>query len=226
MSVEIRNVSKSFTSLGRKHVVFKDLNLSIPRGLNLGIIGPNGAGKSTLLRMIAGADHPDTGHIVRNMNLSWPIGFTGFATGTGLTNARFCARLYGRDPDEVVQFTTEFSGLGKFMHWPVKTYSSGMRSRLGFSLSMAIEFDCLLIDEVLAVGDADFRKKSYQALADRKARCSVIIASHNLKEVGRICDRVLVIEPGRKPIISDDVAKITKYYSLKFGQSGPNQLDE
>src|SRR5665213_2269569 len=125
--IEMTRVSKTYVTVGRRHNVFRDFNLRVDPGTNLGIIGPNGAGKSTLMKLIAGGLQPDTGRIVRNMSVSWPLGYAGgvSASLTGVANCRFLARLYGRDPDEVTRFTTEFSELADFMHWPVKTYSSG-----------------------------------------------------------------------------------------------------
>jgi capsular polysaccharide transport system ATP-binding protein len=226
LSIEIVNVSKTYVTLGRRKQVFKDLNLSFPRDLSVGIIGPNGCGKSTLLRLIAGADQPDRGYVRRNVRLSWPVGFGGVADSTlsGVANARFCARLYGADPDEVVERTTEFSGLGALMHWPVKTYSSGMRSRLNFAMSMAIDFDCLLIDEVLSVGDVEFRAKCAAALEARRGRSNFLMVTHNVRDIVRMCDRVVILG-GPVPIVSDDVSyTLTRFASQLGGLKGVKHL--
>lgn len=216
--IRLVDVSKSFVSMGQRHHVFRNLNLEFPRGRNTGLIGPNGAGKSTLLRLIAGADQPDSGYVERDIRLSWPVGFGGSVNGslTAVANARFCARLYGRDPDEVVAFTAEFSGLQDFMHWPVKAYSTGMRAKLAFALSMAIDFECLLIDEVLGVGDVEFRAKCSAAIEERRSRSDIILITHNLKDVIRLCDRVVVLG-GSRPIVSDDVQKTVKQYAALSG---------
>lgn len=218
MSVEIIQVSKSYVTLGRRKQVFKDLTISFPRNLSVGVIGPNGCGKSTLLRLIAGADEPDRGVIKRNMRLSWPIGFGGTANVnlSGVANARFCARLYGADPEEVVRRTTEFAGLGEMMHWPVKSYSSGMRSRLNFAISMAVDFECLLIDEILSVGDVDFRAKCAGALEERRGRANFILVSHNARDIVRMCERVVILGPAQ-PIISDDVPYALKQFASALG---------
>lgn len=227
MSVQLVNVTKSYVTRGQRHTVLRRLSLDIPSGLNVGVIGPNGSGKSTLLKLIAGAELPDSGTVRRRARISWPVGFSGALNPglTGTANARFCARLYGRDPNEVVRFTREFSALDDFMDWPVKTYSKGMRSRLAFAVSMAIDFECLLIDEVMSVGDADFRAKCVSALNERRARSSLILVTHNLKEVRRLCDRVVILGGG-EPIISDDVTETIKFYAAMFGDAGPEDTDE
>lgn len=213
--IELYGVSKAFVTMGRRHTVFRNLDLKIEKGVNLGVIGPNGAGKSTLLKMLAGAEIPDSGVVRRYSRLSWPVGFAGAFDRqlSGIANARFCARIYNRDPAEVTAFTTDFSGLGDFMKWPVKVYSSGMRARFAFALSMAIDFECLLIDEVLGVGDADFQAKCATALDERRRTSDIILVSHNLKDIIRLCDRVVILG-GEKPIISDDVVKTVKRYNL------------
>jgi capsular polysaccharide transport system ATP-binding protein len=218
----LSQVTKSYTTMGQRHAVFRDLDLEFERGVNLGVIGPNGSGKSTLLRLIAGADVPDRGRVVRYSRLSWPIGFSGVFDPalSGIVNARFCARIYGRDPGEVTDFTSDFSGLGDFMKWPLQGYSAGMRARYAFGLSMAIDFDCMLIDEVLGVGDQDFRAKCAVALEQRRQTSDIILVSHNLKDIIRLCDRVLILG-GRKPVISDDVAKTVKRYS--YALTGANE---
>ena len=215
MNLECVGVTKSYVTMGRRHTVFQNLNLSFPKGTNVGLIGPNGSGKSTLLRLLAGADVPDEGYVVRNTRLSWPLGFSGGFSPqlSGIANARFAARIYNRDPNHVADFTEEFSGLGEFMKWPLKVCSTGMRARFAFALSMAIDFETILIDEILGVGDADFRAKCTAALEERRSRSDIILVSHNLKDIIRLCDRVVILG-GRQPIISDDVVKTVKRYNL------------
>lgn len=223
MTIRLVNVSKAYstytgsTYTGR-HEVFRGLNLEFPRGRNIGVIGPNGAGKTTLLKLIAGAEEPDAGYVSRDLRLSWPVGFSGAVNPalTGTANARFCARLYNRNPSDVVAFVVEFAGLRDAIHWPVKAYSNGMRAKFTFALSMAIDFECLLIDEVLGVADANFRAKCDAAIEERRSRCDIILVSHNLKDVMRLCDRVVVLG-GPEPIISDDVHKTVKQYSISMG---------
>jgi capsular polysaccharide transport system ATP-binding protein len=213
MSLELINISKTYVTLGRRKNVFKNLNLSIPRGLNLGVIGPNGSGKSTLLGILAGGIYPDTGRVERRMSVSWPIGYGGgVATNlTGVVNCRFLARLYGRDPDEIVDFVSNFTELGEYMTWPVKTYSSGMRSRLNFALSMAIDFDCTLVDEGMGAGDQFFRTKAEALIEERRKRTSFVMVTHNLFEVVRHCDRVLVLG-GPEPELCDNVEERVNQY--------------
>jgi capsular polysaccharide transport system ATP-binding protein len=220
MSIEISNVSKTYVTLGRRHTVYKNFNLTIERGVNWGIIGPNGSGKTTFLRLLAGALMPDTGYIRRNMSVSWPLGYSGGLSPsmTGVQNCRFIARLYGKDPNEVTRQAADFAALDHFMHWPMSTYSSGMKSRLAFALSMAIDFDCLLIDEGTSAGDARFRAKAEEALEERKRRSSLVIASHNLQEVMRMCDRLVVLG-GPHPEITDDVVRRVKEYARELSGS-------
>ncbi len=213
MSIEMINISKTFTTLGRRRVVFRKFNLTIPKGLNLGVIGPNGAGKSTLLSMLAGGMHPDSGKIRRNMSVSWPIGYSGgvSTTLTGVVNCRFLARLYGKDPETIVDFVADFTELGEYMTWPVKTYSSGMRSRLNFALSMAIDFDCTLVDEGMGAGDQFFRAKAEALIEERRKRSSFVLVTHNLPEVIAHCDKVLVLG-GAQPELCDNVEERVNQY--------------
>lgn len=213
MSVELVNVTKHYRTLTGKTTIYRDLNLKIERNENVGIIGRNGAGKSTLLKLIAGVEKPDSGRVIRKMSISWPLGFTNFFAldMTGTANAAFCARLYGRSVKEVTDFAREWSGLGEFMDWPVKGYSTGMRAKLGFALSLAIKFECMLVDEVLGVGDAIFRQKAQAALDEMRARSSFIMVTHNFDEIIRNCDKVIVIG-GPKPIVSRNVKETVKQF--------------
>ncbi len=163
--------------------------------------------------MIAGGLQPDAGRIVRNMSVSWPVGYSGGVSVnlTGIVNCRFLARLYGKDPDEVTSFVAEFSELEEYMEWPVKTYSSGMRSRLNFALSMAIDFDCTLVDEGMGAGDQFFRGKAEAIIAERSRRSSFVLVTHNLNEVVKLCNRVLVLG-GEQPELSDDVEGRVQQY--------------
>ena len=213
MSLELINISKTFTTLGRRRTVFRNFNLMIPKGMNLGVIGPNGSGKSTLLSMLAGGLQPDTGWIRRNMSVSWPIGYGGGVSTTvsGIVNCRFLARLYGKDPQKIVDFVTDFTELGEYMTWPVKTYSSGMRGRLNFALSMAIDFDCTLVDEGMGAGDQFFRAKAEALIEERRKRTSFVIVTHNLGEVVLHCDKVLVLG-GPEPELCDNVEERVNQY--------------
>jgi capsular polysaccharide transport system ATP-binding protein len=196
--ISLSHVRKTYAAGRDQHVVLDDVSLTFERGCNVGILGKNGAGKSTLLRIIAGTEMPDSGDVIRQARASWPIGFSGGFSGSlsGEENCRFVARIYGDDVDRIVHFAKEFADIGKYFYLPVKTYSAGMRARLAFGLSMAIDFEVNLIDEVTAVGDASFQKKCRAALAERRARSSVIIVSHNLGTIKDYCDRCAVLSNG------------------------------
>ena len=213
MSIQLVNISKTFTTLGRRRTVFRNFNLEIAKGLNLGVIGPNGSGKSTLLSLLAGGMHPDSGNILRKMTVSWPIGYAGGVSTnvSGVVNCRFLARLYGKDPQKIVDFVTEFTELGEYMTWPVKTYSSGMRSRLNFALSMAIDFDCTLVDEGMGAGDQFFRAKAEALIEERRKRSTFVLVTHNLNEVVLHCDKVLVLG-GPEPELCDNVEERVNQY--------------
>ncbi len=196
--IELKDVTKVYQTVNGVNVVLSAVSFTFPARTNIGILGRNGAGKSTLMRIIAGTEQPDAGAIKREGSVSWPIGFAGGFNGTltGEENCRFVARIYGADVDEVVGFTMDFAELGDYFHMPVKTYSSGMRARLAFGLSMAIEFDVYLVDEVTAVGDARFQQKCREAFRARSGRSSVIIVSHQLSTIRDYCDRCAVLSQG------------------------------
>jgi capsular polysaccharide transport system ATP-binding protein len=197
--IELENVTKIYQTHVGSNVVLDSVSFSFPRGANIGILGKNGVGKSTLLRIIAGTEQPDSGFVRHLGTVSWPIGFGGGFNGTlsGEENCRFAARIYGCDVDEVVGFTMDFAELGDYFQMPVKTYSSGMRARLAFGLSMAIEFDVYLVDEVTAVGDSRFQHKCRQAFLERRGRSSVIVVSHNLNTIQDYCERCAVLHQGQ-----------------------------
>jgi len=212
--IHVRNIYKSYKTKTGWHPVLRNVNFDISPKDRIGVLGRNGAGKSTMLRIIGGSEKPDSGSIDRTMSISWPVGFGGHlqANMSGRANAKFCARVYGRDPDEVVEFVKEFSELGDFLEEPFRTYSSGMQARLGFSLSMAIDFDCLLIDEVTAVGDAVFRKKCEAALLEVAETRSFIMVNHGLQAIDRLCNRVIVLGVEDEPVLSTRVHKTIKAY--------------
>ncbi len=196
--IQLINLSKRFYSKGVETVVIDDLTMSFPPGVAVALLGRNGAGKSSLLRMISGTMRPDVGRVKVHGSVSWPVGFAGSFHGdlTGLQNTRFVGRIYGVDTDHLADFVKGFSELGHRFHLPVRSYSQGMRARLGFALSMGIAFDTYLIDEVTAVGDASFRQKCEHALSERLAGRSAIIVSHSLGMLRRVCQAGVVIEDG------------------------------
>jgi capsular polysaccharide transport system ATP-binding protein len=214
---ELRNITKSYlTPKGRRHV-FRDLSLKIPAGKNIGLIGRNGAGKSTLVRLLGGADVPDSGTIATDQSISWPVGLSGGFQGsmTGRENIKFVARVYGAVGEamrEKVRYVEDFAEIGTWIDEPVKTYSSGMRSRLAFGLSMAFDFDYYLIDEVMSVGDAHFKRKCSEVFEERLQKSKVVLVSHNMNEIQKLCDVVLLVRDGGVQIY-DDVAEGIKAYN-------------
>jgi capsular polysaccharide transport system ATP-binding protein len=214
---ELRNITKSYlTPKGRRHV-FRDLSLKIPADKNIGLIGRNGAGKSTLVRLLGGADVPDSGTIATNKSISWPVGLSGGFQGsmTGRENIKFVSRVYGAVGDAMrakVAYVEDFAEIGNWIDEPVKTYSSGMRSRLAFGLSMAFDFDYYLIDEVMSVGDAQFKRKCADVFEERLKKSKVVLVSHNMPEIQKLCDVVLLVRDSGVQIY-DDVAEGIKAYN-------------
>jgi capsular polysaccharide transport system ATP-binding protein len=195
--IEFQDVSKAYSSSKATKVILKNFSGEFPRGRNIGLLGVNGAGKSTLLRLIAGTEHPDRGRIRRRAFISFPVGFAAFKGNlSGRENCRFVARIYGVDTRSVERFVEEFSEIGRYFDMPIATYSSGMRSRISFGLSMAIDFDCYLVDEALSVGDGIFRARA-DALFEAKAKqANLIIVSHNPGTVRKYCDMGAVLSNG------------------------------
>lgn len=211
--IELRNVTKSYKTNAGPHRVLDNVSLTFPPGQNVGILGRNGAGKSTLLRLIAGIEMPDTGHVIRQGRISWPLGFAGGFNGSlnGEENCRFVARIYGEDIDRVTASTQAFAELGKYFHMPVRTYSSGMRARLAFGLSMAIDFNVYLVDEVTAVGDKRFKDKCKKAFTDRRSTSSLIMVSHDLNTIKEYCTCCLMLQDGDL-LIYEDMAQAAAAY--------------
>jgi capsular polysaccharide transport system ATP-binding protein len=197
--IRFENLSKSFWVGGARKVVIDDLTATLPTGASLALMGRNGAGKSTLLAMIAGAMRPDRGRIISDGTISWPVGFGGsfHRDLTGAQNVKFVARIYGVDTDELLEFVKHFAELGKHFHMPVRSYSSGMKSRLAFGTSMGIKFDTYLVDEVTAVGDANFKRKSRAVFRERMKTSSAILVNHSLGELREFCDAGIVLEGGK-----------------------------
>lgn len=196
--IEICNVVKRYPTRSGWVTVLDNLNFAIHPGEKLGILGRNGAGKSTLIRLISGAEQPTKGHITRHMSVSWPLAFGGAFQGslTGLDNLRFICRVYGVDFHPRINYVEEFSELGLYLREPVKTYSAGMRARLAFAISMAIEFDCYLIDEVVAVGDGRFHEKCDHELFEKRKDRAKIIVSHHPSFIRAHCDRAVLLDDG------------------------------
>lgn len=196
--ITLHNVCKSYRIRGRRRVVLKNLSHQFQPGVKVGILGRNGAGKSTLIRLIGGEDLPDSGRILRHSRVSWPIGFGGCFHGrlTGRENLRFVSRIYGRPIQEVTEFVEDFAELGDYLDLPVSAYSSGMKAKLSFGLSMALDFSFYLVDEVTAVGDAAFQNKCRAVLEQRQASAGLILVSHSLGAIKRYCGEALVLDEG------------------------------
>lgn len=197
--IELRHVKKRFRTNGSVKIVARDLNIVFPTGQSIGLLGRNGAGKSSLLGMIAGTIAPDSGKVISDGTISWPVGFGGsfHAEMTGAQNAKFVARIYGADTDDLLEFVRDFAGLGQHFHLPVRTYSAGMRARLAFGVSMALPFDTYLIDEVTATGDAAFTAKSSTILKERLSGASALIVSHSMDMLRNLCTSGAVLDDGR-----------------------------
>ena len=203
--IRLENLTKSFWVKGERKVVIDNLSLTLPSGKSLALLGRNGAGKSTLLEIIAGTLHADSGRVLSDGTISWPVGLAASFHGdlTGAENVRFIARIYGVDTDDLVDFVGEFAELGRSYDMPMRTYSSGMRSRLTFGASMGIKFDTYLVDEVTAVGDRAFRKKSQQIFAERMQSSSAILVNHTMAEVRKFCNAGVVLEGGKAEYFED-----------------------
>jgi capsular polysaccharide transport system ATP-binding protein len=214
--IEVTGVCKDYHSRSTKIVrrVLNDVSFQVAPGDKIAILGRNGAGKSTLIRLISGIEMPTVGKIERKMSVSWPVGLTGGVGGwmTGHDTIRFIARIYNRPINEVRDFVDDFAELGKFLAEPVNSYSSGMVGRLNFGLSFAIDFDCYLIDEVIAVGDYRFQQRSFDEIYRKRKDRALILASHVPTIVKEWCSRALVLHRGRAKMF-DDLDLATDIYN-------------
>jgi capsular polysaccharide transport system ATP-binding protein len=214
--IELRGLSKSFPTRQGRRYVFRDLSFTFPPGANIGLIGRNGAGKSTLLRLLGGIDQPDSGEVISDARISWPVGLSGgFNTNlTARENVQFVCRIHGSLADDLrtrVKFVQDFAEIGDYFDLPMKSFSSGMRSRVAFGLSMAFDFDYYLIDEVMAVGDAQFRAKSKQVLTQRLAHANVIMTTHSMADVRDYCNVVVHVDAGHVAVYEDIEQGILAY---------------
>jgi capsular polysaccharide transport system ATP-binding protein len=196
--------------------VLDGISATIGPGEKMAVLGRNGAGKSTLIKLIAGVERPTSGTVDRGMSLSWPIGFQGAFHHhlTGHDNVRFIARIYGQPLERVLAFTEDFAELGRYMHMPLETYSTGMRARLAFGLSLAIDFDCYMIDEVILAGDQRFHRKCQQELFDKRSNRALILASHATDIIRDFCTHALVLRDGRGKLFSDVDRALRIYAAL------------
>jgi capsular polysaccharide transport system ATP-binding protein len=194
--IQFENVSKEYRIRRFRKEVLRDVSFRIEPGDSVGICGANGAGKSTLMRIISGVETPSAGRVTRGMSTSWPIGYSSCfqSSLTGADNARFIARIYGQSIPELLDFVEDFAQLGPYFHQPIHTYSAGMQSRLAFGVSLAINFDCYLVDEVTSAGDARFRERCRQELHDRRANGTLVMISHDMSTLREYCSRGAVLQ--------------------------------
>ena len=216
--IRVSEVCKDYHSETRHqfHRVLSNISFTVAPGEKLAVLGRNGAGKSTLVRLLSGVELPTEGSIERHMSVSWPVGLTGGVgpSMTGNDNIRFIARIYNKPFQDVRDYVEDFAQLGKFLSEPVRTYSAGMRARLNFALSFAVDFDCYLIDEVIAVGDQRFQKRSYEELFEKRADRTLILSSHVPDMVRSYCSGALVLHRGRAKMFDDLDLAIAIYNEL------------
>lgn len=203
--LRITNLTKSFRRKRGVQYIVKNANLDIPERRCVALLGRNGAGKSTLLQIIAGTLDAESGQVAVSGKISWPVGFSGSFHGalTGAQNTRFVARIYGVDTDDLIEFVKDFTELGQNFYMPVRTYSSGMKSRLAFAISMGIPFDTYIVDEVTSVGDAAFRQKSSTVMRERLKHSGAIVVSHNMRMINELCDCGAILENGQLTFYHD-----------------------
>jgi capsular polysaccharide transport system ATP-binding protein len=210
------DVTKEYRIEGRIHRAVNGVSFTVARGDKLAVLGRNGAGKSTLIRLLGGVELPSSGAIEQTMSVSWPLALQGGFQGslTGNDNMRFIARIYNKPLDEIKAFVEDFAELGKYLSEPVRIYSIGMRARFAFALSLAIDFDCYLIDEVIAAGDQRFHRRSHEELFEKRADRSLVLASHMGEIVKAYCSRALVMHHGRGTLFSDIDLALQVYNEL------------
>ncbi|QUT04373.1 ABC transporter ATP-binding protein [Sphingobium phenoxybenzoativorans] len=218
--IKLTGISKYYEVMGGRRAVLDNISLSISPGEHVGVLGRNGAGKSTLVRIIGGAEQPSSGQVERGMTVSWPLAFTGgFQPSlTGADNLRFICRIYDVDYAQRVAFVQDFSELGPYLYEPVGIYSSGMRARLAFAISMTIDFDCYLIDEVIAVGDESFRQKCRVELFEKRADKAMIVVSHSHRYLKGTCSRFLLLRDSKVEEYTDFDEAYMQYKMMLEGQ--------
>jgi capsular polysaccharide transport system ATP-binding protein len=214
--IVLEDIVKDYqTEIGRRRIL-DGINFSVSPGEKIAVLGTNGAGKSTLVKIIGGVEPPSAGYVHRGMSMSWPIAFGGGFESqmSGMDNIRFITRIYGVDFKEAVDFIDDFAELGRLLFLPVKTYSSGMRARLAFGLTLAIKFDCFLIDEVISVGDQRFQRKCHDELFVKRKHCAMILVSHDQRIIRDYCHKALILKAGRGRVFTDLDFALDIYHSL------------
>ncbi|WP_294535480.1 ABC transporter ATP-binding protein [uncultured Rhodoblastus sp.] len=212
----MKNLVKEYhTPIGRRRIL-DDISFEVGEGEKVAVLGRNGAGKSTLIKLISGVETPTSGSIEKSMFMSWPLGFAGGLEGemTGRDNARFIARLYSKDIGDVLAFVDDFAELGRQIDIAVRNYSSGMRMRLAFALTLAVDFECFLIDEVLSVGDQRFHRKCHDALFVKRKHCSMLLISHDTAIVREFCQKAVILKAGRGRVFADIDLALKIYETL------------
>ncbi|RYC13962.1 ABC transporter ATP-binding protein [Ciceribacter ferrooxidans] len=214
--IRFKKVSKHFKTEGHRKVILDNCNMEFLPGYSYALLGVNGAGKSTTMKMIAGSALPNSGRIIKDLRVSWPLGFAGgfHPQMSGRDNLAFVARAYGEDVRRVSSFVEDFAELGDYIFAPVRTYSSGMMARLAFGLSMAVEFDCYLVDEITAVGDARFQKRCKDAFESRRKNADIIMISHSMPTINAYCDKGIVLVDGQMLLYDKVADAIETYYRL------------
>lgn len=217
--IEVRNLTKSFPSRNGRKYVFRDLNVTFPTGSGIGLIGRNGAGKSTLLRLLGGIEPPDSGKVITDQRISWPVGLSGGFQGmlSARDNVRFVCRVMGATGEQMrekLAYVEEFAEIGDYFDLPMRTYSPGMRSRVTFGVSMAFDFDYYLIDEVMAVGDPIFRKKASQVFREKLEGAGVILVSQNHKEIQELCSSLIWVHNGEAKVYEDVAEGIAAFQEM------------
>jgi len=217
--IVLENATKFYKTKHGKKYILKNVSMTIPEHTNIGILGVNGAGKSTLLRMLGGIDFPNSGRIYSNKTFSWPMGLAGGFQGsmTGRQNVKFVCRIFSKSEEEIktiIEFVKDYSELGDYFDMPIKDYSSGMKSRLSFGLSLAFDFDYILIDETLSVGDTRFKKKSKEALMKKIEPSNVLMVSHSMNDLKNICDAGIVVNSGNIEYYENIEDAIKEYNKL------------
>lgn len=213
--ISIQGISKRFRVKKGYKIVLDNISMDFPPDKNIGILGRNGAGKSVLLKIISGVERPDTGKVQCKASVSWPVGSGGTQGSlTGRANIRFVARLYGLDFQEMTRYVQEFTELGPYLDMPVNTYSSGMKGKLNFALSMAVKFDYYLIDEATAKGDVAFKKKSEAEFEKLKGKSTLIMVSHNPGNIKKHCDAAAILHNGKLTYYDQITEAIDAYSEL------------
>ena len=219
--IRLENLHKSFWTRDGPKFVARNVNAIFPSGTSVALLGRNGAGKSTMMQMIGGSVRPDSGDIRITGSMSWPVGFAGsfHRDLTGEQNVRFIARVYGVDTEELIAFVEDFAELGAHFHLPVRSYSSGMKSRLAFGISIGIPFDTYLVDEVTSVGDASFKQKSKLVFRERMRNAGSVVVTHSMTEVRALCSAGAVLEDGELTYF-DNVEDAIAQHHANMGTTG------